>query len=87
MVFPFEPIRPKIDAAPGWSGSRLRRRLVLIAYAGTCARIWSGLVQDVKEIDWHDHAVDPAEITEADVLDLEFEAEGELQASLNDAYI
>ena len=33
------------------------------------------------------HVLDGAEISEADVLDLEFEADGELLAALNDAYI
>jgi hypothetical protein len=45
-------------------------------------------MQDVKElIGIILRVVDHAEIDEAEVLDLDFEAEGELRAALNDAYI
>jgi hypothetical protein len=45
-------------------------------------------MQDVKElIGTIMRVLDHAEIAEAEVLDLEFEAEGELLAALNDAYI
>ena len=45
-------------------------------------------MEDVKElIGMIMRVLDQAEITEAEVLDLEFEAEGKLQAALNDSYI
>jgi hypothetical protein len=45
-------------------------------------------MQDVKElIGIVMRILDHAEIAEAEVLDLDFEAEGELLAALNDAYI
>jgi hypothetical protein len=45
-------------------------------------------MQDVKElIGIIMRVLDHAEIDEAEVLDLDFEAEGELRAALNDAYI
>jgi hypothetical protein len=45
-------------------------------------------MQDVKEmIGIIMRVLDRAEIAEAEVLDLDFEAEGELLAVLNDAYI
>jgi len=45
-------------------------------------------MQDVKElIGIIMRVLDHAEITEAELLDLEFEAEGEVQAALDDAYI
>jgi hypothetical protein len=45
-------------------------------------------MQDVKElIGIIMRVLDHAEIAEAEVLDLEFEAEGELLAALNNAYI
>jgi hypothetical protein len=45
-------------------------------------------MQDVKElIGIIMRVLDPAEIAESEVLDLEFEAEGELLAAMNDAYI
>jgi hypothetical protein len=45
-------------------------------------------VQNVKElIGMIMRVLDQAEISEAEVLDLEFKAEGEVQAALNDAYI
>jgi hypothetical protein len=45
-------------------------------------------MQDVKElIGIIMRVLDHAEIAEAEVLDLDFEAEGELLAALNDAYI
>jgi hypothetical protein len=46
------------------------------------------VMQDVKElIGIIMRVLDHAEIAEAEVLDLDFEAEGELLAALNDAYI
>lgn len=45
-------------------------------------------MQDVKDlIGVIMRVLDHAEIAEAEVLDLKFEAEGELQVVLNDAYI
>jgi hypothetical protein len=45
-------------------------------------------MQDVKDlIGVIMRVLDHAEIAEAEVLDLQFEAEGELQVVLNDAYI
>jgi hypothetical protein len=45
-------------------------------------------MQDVKElIGIIMRVLDHAEIAEAEILDLDFEAEGELLAVLNDAYI
>jgi hypothetical protein len=45
-------------------------------------------MQDVKElIGIVMRILDNAEITEADILDLDFEAEDELLAALNDTYI
>ena len=45
-------------------------------------------MQDVKElIGIIMRVLDHAEIAESEVLDLEFEAEGELLAAMNDAYI
>jgi hypothetical protein len=45
-------------------------------------------MQDVKElIGIIMRVLDHAEIAEAEVLDLDFDAEGELLAALNDAYI
>ena len=45
-------------------------------------------MRDVKElIGIIMRVLDHAEIAEAEVLDLDFEAEGELLAALNDAYI
>ena len=45
-------------------------------------------MQDVKElIGIIMRVLDHAEVAEAEVLDLDFEAEGQLLAALNDAYI
>jgi hypothetical protein len=45
-------------------------------------------MHDVKElVGIIMRVLDHAEIAEAEVLDLDFEAEGELRAALNDAYI
>jgi hypothetical protein len=45
-------------------------------------------MRDIKElIGIIMRVLDNAEITEGEVLDLDFEAEGELLAALNDAYI
>jgi hypothetical protein len=66
---------------------------VVNRYAGSTTnnlfiRAWTDAMQDVKElIGIIMRVLDHAEIDEADVLDLELEAEGELRTALNDAYI